>query len=311
MSCSQATAPINISLSNITGNCDYKCAYSFFYNNSACIVTNKGGYLSIGYDKSSSPPVVYNAASYDVQEIRIYTPSLHSYSDSKTNGEMIIVHTSNTGANNLLVCIPIKLNNSTSVSALFMQALINTVSNNAPSEGGQTSVNIPRFNLNELVPHKPFFSYTATLPYQPCNSKVDYVVYDPSNAYLDIMQESLDKLYNIISQNPYDVKTGPNLYFNQKGPGSGGALGNEIYIDCQPVGASEETSQIVTEGTQYTASANDFLNNQYVKIILASLIFVVLLYGVKSLLGVFKPSRGGALQNGGGLGNFLPSLNKS
>lgn len=298
MSCSTATAPINISLSKITGNCDMKCAYSFFYNNSACIVTNKGGYLSLSYDKSSAPPVVYNAAAYDVNEIRIYTPSLHAYSESKTVGEMIIIHKSNTGANDLLVCIPIKLNNSTSVSALLMQTLINTVSSNAPSEGGQTSVNIPRFTLNMLVPNKPFFSYTATLPYQPCDGKVEYVVFDPTNAYLDIMDDSLNKLYKVISQNPYDIKSGPNLFYNQKGPGSGGALGNEIYIDCQPVGISEETSQIVTDGGEYSASAEDFLNNPYIKIILGSLIFIVLLYGVKSLLGIFKPAKGGALQTG-------------
>ena len=304
MSCSTATAPINISLSNITGNCDMKCAYSFFYNNSACIVTNKGGYLSISYDKSSSPPVIYNSAAYDVSEIRIYTPSLHAYSDTKTEGEMIIIHKSNTGANDLLVCIPIKLNNSTSSSALFMQSLINTVANNAPSEGGQTSVNISRFNLNTYVPHKPFFSYTATLPYQPCNGKVEYVVFDPTNAYLDIMQESLDKLNQVIFQNNYDIKTGANLFYNQKGPGSGGAAGNEIYIDCQPVGASQESSQIVSDGSGYTATADDFLNNPYVKLILGSLLFIALLYGVKSLLGVFKPARGGAIQTGGNIQSF-------
>jgi hypothetical protein len=219
---------------------------------------------------------------------------------------MIIIHHSNTGAYDLLVCIPIKLNNSTSASALFMQAVINTVSNNAPSEGGQTSVNIPHFNLNTLVPHKPFFSYTATLPYQPCNSKVEYVVFDTTNAYLDIMEDSLNKLYNVISPNPYDVKSGPSLFYNQKGPGSGGALGNEIYIDCQPVGTSEETSQIVTDGSGYTTTTQDFLNNPYVKIILASLLFIVLLYGVKSLLGIFKASKGGSLpMKGGNVNSFL------
>ena len=103
MSCPNATAPIDISLSKITGKCDYKCSFSFQYNNSSCIATNRGDYLSLSYDKSSSPPVLYNTAGYDVQEVRIYIPSLHSYNDSKTDGELIIVHTSNTGANPLLV----------------------------------------------------------------------------------------------------------------------------------------------------------------------------------------------------------------
>jgi carbonic anhydrase len=98
MSCPDATAPINISMENITGKCDMKCSYSFQYNNSSCVATNRGDYISISYDKSSSPPIQYNTVGYDVQEIRLYTPSLHSYNDVKTDAEFIIIHNSNTGA---------------------------------------------------------------------------------------------------------------------------------------------------------------------------------------------------------------------
>ena len=92
MSCPNATAPIDISMSKITGKCDLKCSYSFNYNNSSCVATNRGDYISILYDKSTAPPVLYNATGYDVQEIRLYAPSLHSYNDSKTDGELIIIH---------------------------------------------------------------------------------------------------------------------------------------------------------------------------------------------------------------------------
>jgi len=306
MSCPNSTAPIDISLASITGNCDYKCAYSFFYNNSSCIVKNHGDYLRIDYDKSSTPPAVYNAAGYDVDHIRIYTPSLHSYSGTKTDGEMIIIHNSNTGANPLLVCIPIKSNNNSSNSALFLKTLIDTVGTSAPAQGELTSVNIPRFNLNELVPHKPFFSYTATLPYQPCDSKVEYVVFDPLNAYLSIMSESLDKLYNVINSNPYDVKTGPNLFYNEKGPGSGGALGNEIYIDCQPVGSSSETEQIVTDvGGSLPFSIGDWMKNPWVQLVLTALLFIAILFGVKKMLGLIQPSKGGGVSVSGSVSSSV------
>ena len=59
MSCPNATAPIDINISKITGKCALKCSYSFHYSNSACIATNRGEYISISYDKSSSPPVLY------------------------------------------------------------------------------------------------------------------------------------------------------------------------------------------------------------------------------------------------------------
>ena len=294
MSCPNATAPIDISMSNITGKCELKCSYSFKYNNSSCVATNRGDYISISYDKSSSPPVTYNTTGYDVQEIRIYTPSLHSYNGTKTDGEFVIVHTSNTGSPPLLVCIPIKSNSSQGISALFFDKLIDTVSSSAPSEGESTTVNIPKFNLTLFVPRKPFFSYTATEPYHPCSETVNYIVFDPLQGSLDIMPDTLTKLASIIQSNPYDIKTGPNLFLNEKGPRNGDNGDGDIYIDCQPVGSSEDTTYIVTDmGT--TTNIEDWLKNPLVKIILGSLIFVVILYGIKYLLNMLKPSKGGSV----------------
>jgi carbonic anhydrase len=294
MSCPNATAPIDISMSKIKGNCVLKCSYGFHYGNSSCIATNRGDYISIAYDQSSSPPVLYNATSYNVKEIRLYTPSLHSYNNVKTDGELVIVHNSNIGAKPLLVCIPIKSNNSTSNSSMFFKTLVDTVASNAPVDGETTNVNIPTFNLDLLVPKKPFFSYSATEPYQPCIENVDYVVFDPLQRSLDIMTDTLSKLQTIISSNSYDIKTGPNLFYNDKGPSLG--TGDDIYIDCQPVGSSNETVEVVTDmGTSpYPSTIKDWLNNPLVKLILGSLLFIILLYVIKYLLNLLKPLRGGS-----------------
>lgn len=296
MSCPNATAPIDISISKIVGKCDLKCSYNFHYSNSSCIATNRGDYISVSYDKTSSPPVLYNATGFDVQEIRLYTPSLHSYNDSKTDGELIIVHTSNTGVNPLLVCIPIKSNNTSSDSALFFKTLIDTVALSAPSDGETTTVNIPKFNLDYFVPRKPFFSYSATEPYQPCTQDVDYIVYGPLQGSLDIMPDTLTKLQSIIISNPYDVKKGPNLFYNEKGPSKGGSGSGEIYIDCQPVGSSDETKEIVTYmgSSPYPSTVSDWLKNPIVKLFLGSLLFIAILYVVKYLLNMFKPIKGGS-----------------
>jgi carbonic anhydrase len=285
-------------MSKITGKCALKCSYSFHYSNSSCIATNRGDYISISYDKTSSPPVLYNATGFDVKEIRLYTPSLHSYNDSKTDGELVIVHTSNTGAKPLLVCIPIKSNNTSSVSALFFKTLIDTVASNAPSDGETTTVNIPKFNLDFLVPRKPFFSYSATEPYQPCSEEVDYIVFSPLQGSLDMMPETLTKLQSIILSNPYDIKTGPNLFYNDNGPNQGGA-GKEIYIDCQPVGSSDESTEVVTDngGSPYPSNIGEWLNNPVVKLLLGSLLFIVILYAVKYALNALKISKGGTIMD--------------
>jgi carbonic anhydrase len=289
MSCPNATSPINISLSSITGKCDYKCAYNFNYNNSSCIATNRGDYLSLSYDNSSSHPVIYNASNYDVNEIRLYTPSLHSYSGSKTDGELIIIHNPITGAVPLLICIPIKSNNNSSVSSLLFKTIVDNVANSAPADGETTTVSLgnQQFNLNDLVPKKPFFAYSATEPYQPCSTNVNLLVYDSLTVSLDIMPDTLTKLQSIIQNNSYDIKTGPNLFYNEKGPNLGG--GGDIYIDCQPVGESEETTEIITD--MGSTSFKDFFKNSYLKFILFMLLFIIVLYGLKLLLNMF---RGGA-----------------
>jgi carbonic anhydrase len=296
MSCPTATAPIDISLASITGKCDYKCAYSFSYNNSSCVATNRGDYISLSYDGSSSPPVVYNSAGYDVKEIRLYSPSLHSFSSRKTDAELIIIHSSNTGAKPLLVCVPIKSNNSSSESALFFKTVIDTISNSAPSDGESTTVNAT-YNLSSFVPKKPFYSYSATEPYQPCSDNVDYIVFGPLMSSVDISPDTLTKLQTIISLNPYDIKSGPKLFYNEKGPGSGGSGGNDIYIDCQPVGSSEESTEIITDMGGGSVDFKDWLNSPLIKLILGALVFILILYGTKLLLNMIKPSKGGAIES--------------
>lgn len=287
MSCTNATAPIDINSGNTKHKCDYKCFYHFRYSNSSCVATNRGDYISIAYDKTTSPPVLYNSSGYDVQEIRLYTPSLHSYNNTKTDAELIVVHSSKTGSSPLLVCVPVKSNNTSSVSASFFKTLVDTVSSSAPSEGENTTVNAPKFNLNGLVPKKPFFSYTATEPYQPCSTySVDYIVFAPLQASLDITPDTLKSLQNVIKTNGYDIKKGPSLFYNEKGPTDGAGDG-EIYIDCQPVDSSEETVDVVIDSGP-AFSFKDWLKSPWVIGFFSAIVFIIILYVVYFMLNVLK-----------------------
>lgn len=297
MSCPNATAPIDIKMIENQPTCDYKCDYSFYYNNSSCTATNRGLYISLSYDPSSSPPVTYNSSGYDVKEIRIYTPSLHSYGGNKTDGELIIVHNSVTGAKPLLVCIPINKNyssNAGSASTVFFKTIVDTMANNANRIDQSTTVNLRRYNLNNFIPRKPFFSYSATEPYNPCCDNVDYIVFNSENG-LEILTSTLTRLQSLIKENPYTVKSGPELFYNEKGPTPWGGAGGEIYIDCQPVGSSAATTDVVVDNGSGSGSESfmDWLNSPVIKIILASLIFILILYGTKALLNAFSPSNSG------------------
>lgn len=300
MSCPNATSPIDINMNDVYGKCDLKCDYSFKYQQSACSATNRGDYISLSYDNSSTPPVIYNSNKYEVREVRIYTPSLHSYSNSKADAELIIIHNSTSGSKPLLVCIPINKSNSTSTSSQLFNAVISGVSTSAPVDDETASINFKNYNLSLIVPKKPYFSYSASEPYQPCMTPVDFVVFDPLNASLDINTEALNTLQKVIQKNMYDVKKGVNLFYNDKGPSRYGSSGSdEIYIDCQPVGSSIETEAVIQDYSSGSSEFNfkDFLNNPITQLILGSLLFIAILVIVSQIFGFIKPSKGGDIGN--------------
>lgn len=289
MSCSSSNAPIDISSSNSSGKCDYKCDYKFKYQTSSCIGKNMGDYISLSYDNASSSFVTFNSLSYVVKEVRIYHKSLHSFNGNKLDAEMIIIHTSNTGEMPLLVCIPIKISNSVSTSSGFFRNIVTSMSKNAPSEGDSTTIKINNYNLNSLVPKKPFYSYTATEPFQPCSENVNYVVYDASEIYLDIPQDVYKKLQKIIAENYYTVKSGVSFFYNANGANT--ATSDDIYIDCQPVGESEEMTTTVNDSSNsstYDFSFESLKDNDFIKFLLAVIIFFVIIYFFYGIVSAFK-----------------------
>jgi len=303
MSCPNATAPIDIGKDNIAGKCDLKCEFSFNYNNSSCIATNRGDYISLAYDSSSSPPVIYNSASYDVSEVRIYSPSLHSFNGTKADGEFIIIHNTSSGAKPLFVCIPVKSSNTGQESSKLLTGIIQTVSTNAPAVDEKTTVSLSRFNLNAFVPRKPFFSYTASEPYQPCSTNiVEYIVF-PSDSAIGLAEFVLKSLQKVIDANSYDIKPSPGLFFNPKGPTSGAGSG-EIYIDCQPVGESDEEEIIITDSGSSSGSmtTEELMQNKYFQMFLGCLIFLVLVYVINLGVGSVNPAKTGS-GSGSGFGS--------
>lgn len=298
MSCPNATAPIDISLSKITNKCDYKCAYNFNYQASSCIATNRGDYISLSYDTSTASPVIYNTMAYNVKEVRIYIPSLHAYSGSKSDGEMVIVHNCVTGAKPLLVCIPIKINNTNSTSSGLFTTIADVMSKSAPSDGESTTLPGKQYNLNDLVRKKPFFSYTATEPYQPCSASVDYVVFDPTELALDITDATITKMHSLIQDNPYDIKTGPLLFYNETGATQGNGSGtNFLQIDCQPVFESDETVDQVTYSDTGESFSAMFNNSSLFQGLIIIVVVLLIIVGLSKIIGVFTSKDFGNIPN--------------
>lgn len=301
MSCPNSNAPIDISIQKISGKCDLKCAYNYKYPNSSCTATNRGDYISLSYDSTSTSPVTYNAVGYNVQEVRLYTPSLHTFNGSHAVAEIIIIHVSNKGTKPLLVCVPVTEGNSSSDGNAILGNIISVMAKSAPAEGETANVNIDNFTMDSFVPKKPYFSYTAIQPYQPCIGDVDLIVFTPLMAKCTISSESLNKLNTIISNNDYTIKTGPLLFFNEKGPGSAG-VGDEIYIDCKPINKSVEETMItqsvsVGNGESSSVDMNSILESPAFQILVSSLLFILILFVFNMITKMF--SGGGSNKVGG------------
>jgi len=285
------TAPINI-VKNVKNSCDNKCNYSFLYPMTNLAIINKGKFIEFKCDPTPMQPVTFNAGKYNVQDFRIYSPSLHRYGNVAAEGELIITHIDPTTGKHLLVCIPIKTGISIMGNAQLLDTLVDKISKDAAAKDGQTSINTSTFTLNKMVPRKPFYSYKGSLLHAEakCTKQdVDYVVFKPEDAII-LSKASLTKLKEIIKPSGITTKTNKGgLFYNKTGPGK--ALGDGIYIECAPTGYSGETKveqePSVTEINMGYYMKN-ILSNYFVTFLVGVILMAIILkIGDKVFFGIF------------------------
>ena len=214
---------INISRQNVTAICDLKCAYNFKYPETSLTANNQGVFIIFSFDKSNTPPVVYNQQKYNVDTMMLVAPSIHIFNGTTTSAELIITHTPVLGGIPLSVCMPINESSNTNNATNLITELIQSVATNAPSQGETTTINISGFTLNTIVPVKPFYSYTG-------DDNTDFIVFDILDA-ISLNTDTLTSLTQIIK--PYPLPTsGGNLFYNKNGPNLSN-VGDGIYIQCK------------------------------------------------------------------------------
>lgn len=282
MSCTNTTSPIDIVKMN-SKNCDLKCEYSFDYQVTGVRAVNKGEYILYTFDKQNTNPVIFNNQKYNVDSMRLYQPSLHTFNGKKTEAEILIVHNNVITNNNLIVSVPIK-NSSSSQSE--MDILINQVSQMANNKNASAKLTVNNFSLKTLVPKKPYFYYKGTLPYVPCNGNVDYIVYDINDS-LSIMNNSYNNLKNIITKNKINSIKGKQVFYNKNGPIKNNNLGDEIYIDCQPTG---DNGEVLISKSIDNVNINPKLGKNIAYGFLTLILVIILYYIVKYLwINIFSP----------------------
>lgn len=280
MTCPNATAPINLNR-NQAGNCILKCDYEQHYKQTSVSAENKGNYIRYSFTQSDTPPVTFNTEKYNVSEMRLYRPSLHRYGGKQCDAELMIDHTNISQNTGLLVCIPIVDGGDS--SGVFDE-LISQVAARANSTGGITTIGSPSFSIGNIVPNKPFYSYTGTMPVIPCIGTKKYIVFDKENA-IKISGKNLVNLKNIITEHNYSVqKNSEGFYYNKNGP-SKGTGEDDIYIECSPTG--EDKTNETKSSNNTTTDINTFFKQPVVKYLLIGVGILLMLFAFRHFFGSY------------------------
>ena len=268
------TSPINIDMNTSVPSCNILCSYKYDYNDSKCVVSiNSLGYLEIKYDlkrDGTEAQSSLNRDNYNIADIRIYQPSIHTYDGKKTDVELIIHHV---GASNgqdqtrpkeLYVSIPFIVSDSPLVSTnnggIILENIILQYAKQTPSPGDNVHhLNINNFNMNNFIPNAPYYFYTGT-PYDTTDcsiTNINYLVFDTIRGGQTIGSSALAKLKTLVPSNgPLYPIAKNTVYLSSNNPNySGGNTGDDkIYIDCQPTGEDGKSL--------YKLKGVDDLNNQ-------------------------------------------------
>ena len=168
-----------------------------------------------------------------------------------------------------------------------LQQQLSNVKNQVDNNLNQPHVlNVTNYTLEYLVPGKtPFFSYTNT------NDNAYYIVYGTDNAIF-VDPNIIQNLQSVIS--PYytnptynDTIVSPNitaniypLFLNQTGATNllTTDLSDEIYIDCQPTGSSNEQTNVTTSTTNEPPKASSVKFGIYVIFFLFVLLIIYMIF---------------------------------
>ena len=241
------TAPIDINHTELS--CTLKCAYSFNYTDTGIVLSNENDYLKMSYEQppsssSTNSQVTYNSKDYNVDSIRLYHPSLHTYGGVQADAELIIIHKVTSGNNSippLYVCIPIVVEENVTPTSQTFQLLMK----NIPQPTKSIQLKTINFNLNSFIPMAPFYSYTGSSISPACGTICDYVVFSKDTdktGYITMNKSDYTTLLDVVPGPLKAIQVYPSKDYaiNIEGPTYGAGTQGKIMIKCNPVGDNGE-----------------------------------------------------------------------
>ena len=241
MSCPNSDSPINISTTANVLSCEVFCSYMHQYKDSACTATYYPDHIKLSYDATTSAAVTFNNEGYNVREVNIYAPSLHTYNGSSADAEMLIIHDG--AGKKLIVSVPLVQSNNVATSGKILDDIIAKFSSTVDKTKTNDSqlINVQNYNMENFIPTSPYYFYMGGAPFSPCDGQYNYVVFDKTKSPMTIGGDTLKTLTGLIQPSGINAVSRSDYYYNSSGPNvKPGFNKDEIYIECNPTGEDGE-----------------------------------------------------------------------
>ena len=177
-------SPININTDNVQ-MCKTLCDFSLHYKPSKCRIVYNNNLVKINYDTGSY--LEYKNILYELKEINIHVPTLHSIDNSKYDLEVSFIHnlssenTTNTNSSTPTGIILTRLYESGPHYG-GTETFINQIINDIPKEQSdfETEISVSEDWGAELClpENRSYFMYDGSLPYPPCDTNYKVIVFE-------------------------------------------------------------------------------------------------------------------------------------
>ena len=274
-------SPINLD-SEIIQKCETLCHFDTFYESSKCYVTYINNLIQLNYDKGSY--LKFQDILYELKNITVHSPSLHSIDGEKYDLEICLIHSLNSDESDT---------NGIILSRMFQKGphygnpeiFINQFINDLPrvEVSNEMEINVSNnWNVNMLLPkNKSYFMYDGSLPFPPCTEQYKVFVYEDIGS---IGETNINIFQNNISDSFRPIQLLNNrsiFYIADKGKFKKKSIykkSSNKYLKCSKKFAPDIVHDTKTSPT-YTLPVDVGFSDstkQYIKNVLLTLVILML-----------------------------------
>lgn len=230
---SDSQSPININ-SSLVKRCNVLCQLNIRYRKSKCRMVNKNNIPYLLYDNGSF--IEYKKVKYNLYQIAIHTPGLHTIDNVNYPMELNLYHKSLDGSK-LIISLLVEDNDRFSSSQDFFNQFASSVKS---VENKIFSISTDKnWSIGQAIPiDKEFYLYKGSLPYPPCDEDIVWIIMkNPIN----IERKNLKLLKKIIRNNynsrPLQKLNNRIVYCNLNENNSNNI--KQVYVQCKRVNVNE------------------------------------------------------------------------